>query len=61
MPLSFNGRTSGFEPGDDGSEPSDGATPRGALMVFLFLPPGSEAENIGLSFIWRGEIGTVIS
>ena len=23
-------------------------------MVFLFLPPGSEAENIGLSFIWRG-------
>ena len=33
VPLSFNGRTPGFDPGNDGSEPSDGAS-----VFSLFFP-----------------------
>lgn len=51
VPLSFNGRTPGFDPGGDGSEPSDGAS--AFFILVSFLTARHRGGNIGLYMLLR--------
>ena len=54
MPLSFNGRTPGFDPGNDGSEPSDGASVFSLFFPFLSarVRGGSNGDICSYSLIY---------